>query len=448
MTNTIRIPEGVYEDLQRALPLDVEGNVETIALGIGRVCTVADRRVYVLDEVLQIEDYELREPARVRADDRRLLGLTARLRGRGTFALLAHTHPRGPGRYSLADDDHEKEVARVVAGAADGAQLLSMLRHPGGWTARAWVSGEPETVKACWVVGRPLRQLLSAEAPASDTWARQALALGTNAVVDLRQLRVGVVGVGGLGDPTAAGLARLGVGQIVLVDPDRVELTNVSRLLCVDTADVGQFKVEVVAARLRRAIPSCSVTPLAVGVEDQRAAAELEACDVVVLSTDNHTSRLVGWQIAKRALALTLLAGTDPQAGARGIVDRVSAYVADLQPTDPCPVCQKILDPEHLRQEAMPAEALVGERRDGYIPAVAHPAVLPWNLAAVAEVLGRLLELVAALPPAPARGQIRRLELLALADVRCRTRAIFAKDEACGCGAVTRSELRPRLGGR
>lgn len=167
---------------------------------------------------------------------------------------------------------------------------------------------------------------------------------------------------------------------------------------------------------------------------------------MIVLSTDSHTSRLIGWQIAERSLALALLVGTDPQVGQSSAVERVSAYVADLTPGEGCPICQGVLDPEHLRREALPQEALEGERRDGYIPTVARPAVLPWNLAAAAELLSRLLELLVGLPPAPERGVVRRLELLGVPDVRCRTTAVRAKQSGCTCGLQPKSEFRPRLG--
>jgi adenylyltransferase/sulfurtransferase len=67
--------------------------------------------------------------------------------------------------------------------------------------------------------------------------------------------RVLVIGAGGLGAPAAAALAAAGVGTIGLIDPDRVDASNLPRQTLYDDADVGLAKVEVAAARLAERSP-------------------------------------------------------------------------------------------------------------------------------------------------------------------------------------------------
>lgn len=443
---SLRMNESVFAALEAALPLGHPDGFESVVLGLGRVARAGGRVTCVVDEVSPIEDYALREAYRVRVDDRVLLGLCSRLRGSGTIGLLAHTHPGGPGTYSAADDHHEREVARVVASASGGAVLLSMLHHPGGWSGRLWECGAAKPIDVGWITGRPLTQLIQvASAPATSMWARQTLALGPGSLLKLRGLRAGVVGLGGLGSPLADGLVRLGVQSLVLVDPDQVEPSNLSRLVNATCEDVGKSKVEVARLRLTATLPDVDVLALATSVEEPEARSALATCDVVFLVTDNHTSRYVGWEIARTAESLALLVGTDPHVGPSAAVERVSVYLADLLPTDGCPVCAGVLDPGHLRREALPVESLENERRDGYIPGVANPAVLPWNLTAVGEALGRLLELLAGLPPAPDRGQVRHLELLGAADSRMRVRRVPGPTGSCPCGKSSPRNLRPLL---
>ena len=93
--------------------------------------------------------------------------------------------------------------------------------------------------------------------------------LGEGAPVErVASARVLVVGAGGLGCPASLALAQAGVGHLTLVDPDRVDVTNLHRQLWHRTSDVGRLKVESAADGLRRAFPTLTVETLAERVDD------------------------------------------------------------------------------------------------------------------------------------------------------------------------------------
>lgn len=105
------------------------------------------------------------------------------------------------------------------------------------------------------------------------------VAPGTSADVLQRRLadsRVLVVGCGGLGSWTACGLSLSGVGSLTLVDDDSVELSNLSRQLLFDPAEIGHAKGNVAAARLRGHNPG-----LEVDVVLRRISAAADLADVV-----------------------------------------------------------------------------------------------------------------------------------------------------------------------
>ncbi len=104
--------------------------------------------------------------------------------------------------------------------------------------------------------------------------------------------RVLVVGAGGLGCPASLALAREGVGYLTLVDPDRVDVTNLHRQLWHRTPDVGRLKVESAADGLRRAFPALRVETLAERVDDGNAASLFRAHDAVVDATDGTSTKL------------------------------------------------------------------------------------------------------------------------------------------------------------
>ena len=79
---------------------------------------------------------------------------------------------------------------------------------------------------------------------------RQELLLGEAAMEKLKNARVALFGVGGVGSYAAEALARSGIGHIMLVDDDTVSMSNINRQLCALHSTVGRPKVDVVAERL------------------------------------------------------------------------------------------------------------------------------------------------------------------------------------------------------
>jgi ThiF family protein len=427
-----------WSALAAALPVGEDVVVESAVLGRGRLVEAHGRLVIVLDEVLPVADADcpLREAARLRVDDRRLMAVAAGVRGRGSFVLLAHSHPGGPGEFSFADDEHELDVARLVAGVAPGAALASVLRYSGGWRGRIVLGGERRDLDAVVVVGRPLQThslRTPTAAPTDGIRARQALALGPDHLLDVVRLRVGIVGAGGLGATLVDGAVRLGAGSTVLIDHDVLADSNLSRVINAGVTDVGKLKTDVATEALRKMFPDAEVLPVPLRTDDAAARTMLESCDILILATDNHTSRDEAWQVAHDVHAFVVSVGTDPQPGDAGVVARVSAYVADVGPEDGCLLCNGVIDAGRMRVEALPAETVANEVRDGYVRGVARPAVHAWNLVAAGEALGRLIELVAGVGPAADRGQVRQFELFGSADTRFRARAVCAPRAGCTC---------------
>lgn len=83
-----------------------------------------------------------------------------------------------------------------------------------------------------------------------DQYERTRLLLGESAIQKLRNARVALFGLGGVGGYIAEALARSGIGQMDLVDNDTISLTNLNRQILALRSTVGQYKVDVAAARI------------------------------------------------------------------------------------------------------------------------------------------------------------------------------------------------------
>jgi adenylyltransferase/sulfurtransferase len=107
----------------------------------------------------------------------------------------------------------------------------------------------------------------------------------------LRESRVAIVGLGGLGTPAAQYLAAAGVGTIGLVDGDRVDLSNLQRQVLYGDRDVGRPKVEVAAERLRSMNAGVAIRQFPVWLDSRNALDVLGGFDLVLDGTDSFPAR-------------------------------------------------------------------------------------------------------------------------------------------------------------
>lgn len=107
----------------------------------------------------------------------------------------------------------------------------------------------------------------------------------------LRNARVLLIGAGGLGSPSALYLAAAGVGTLGIVDPDKVELSNLHRQILHGTNDQGRPKVESARARLRETNPHVRVETFAVHFSADNAMDLVGGWDLVVDGCDNFPTR-------------------------------------------------------------------------------------------------------------------------------------------------------------
>lgn len=164
----------------------------------------------------------------------------------------------------------------------------------------------------------------------------------------LRSARVLVVGAGGLGGPVALYLAAAGVGEIGVMDPDRVEVTNLHRQVLFRTPDVGSLKVEAAARNLQSLNPGVRVVPMATALDAANAREVIAPWDLVLDGTDNFATRYV----VNDACVLT---------GRRNVFASVLRF--DGQVTvlgDPAGPCYRCLYPEPPPPGSVPSCAEAG----------------------------------------------------------------------------------------
>ena len=88
---------------------------------------------------------------------------------------------------------------------------------------------------------------------------REEALIGANNIEKIRKAKVAVFGIGGVGSYVTEGLVRAGIENIVLVDNDIVDVTNINRQLIADTSTIGRNKVEVAKERILKINPNANV---------------------------------------------------------------------------------------------------------------------------------------------------------------------------------------------
>jgi molybdopterin/thiamine biosynthesis adenylyltransferase len=161
-----------------------------------------------------------------------------------------------------------------------------------------------------------------------------------------------VIGAGGLGSAALAALAASGVGRIGIVEPDRVELSNLQRQLLFETADIGRFKAQAAADRLTEINGDCKVEVFLERLTAENARGYIEGFDLVVDGSDNFETRF--------ALHAACLAGekTLVSAAITGFSAQLSTFKAYLGPPHPCYCCLIPVMPDNERSCAQ--EGIIG----------------------------------------------------------------------------------------
>ena len=160
-------------------------------------------------------------------------------------------------------------------------------------------------------------------------WARHLLLWGLEGQRRIRDSSVLLAGAGAIGNEVAKNLAMLGVGRIIIVDRDTVEMSNVSRMVFFEKSDLGKNKAEVLARKIHRKYPFVQTIAFRGALERLPLKFYLDS-NVIVCGLDNVVSRIFLTQICRK-YSVPLVDG-----GITGMNGRIHVY---LPPNDACPVC-------------------------------------------------------------------------------------------------------------
>lgn len=175
----------------------------------------------------------------------------------------------------------------------------------------------------------------------SEQFSRTELLIGKEGLEKLKKSKVIVYGIGGVGSYVVEGLARAGIGHIIIVDYDKVDITNINRQIQALHSTIGKYKVDVMKERILDINPSATVEAYK---PDEIKGGEEQLIDksitYVVDAIDTITNK---FKIIEKANieGVKIIS----MAGAGNKLNPTMFEVADIYKTSVCPVC-KILRKE------------------------------------------------------------------------------------------------------
>ena len=224
-----------------------------------------------------------------------------------------------------------------------------------------------------------------------EAFCRTRLLLGGEAMERLAAARVAVFGIGGVGGHAVEALARSGIGQLDLIDSDKVSVSNINRQLIATHSAVGRYKVDVMEARIRDINPRAVVRVFPCFFLPENAGQfPFEAYDYVVDAVDTVTAKIELVLKAQEAGVPVI-----SSMGAGNKLDASAFRVADLYQTSVCPLARvmrrelKKRGVEHLKVVYSQEPSLTPERGEE-IPPEGRRAV-PGSVAFVPSVAGLIL---------------------------------------------------------
>lgn len=167
-----------------------------------------------------------------------------------------------------------------------------------------------------------------------NEFSRTGLLLGEEAMDRLKNARVALFGVGGVGGHTAEALARSGIGHISLFDGDVVSLTNINRQIIALHSTIGQSKVQLMGKRILDINPTAKVEAVDMFFTPETEL-DFSGFDYIIDAVDTVSAKLELVCRAKRAGVPVISC-----MGAGNKLDPTAFRVRDISKTQVCPLAR------------------------------------------------------------------------------------------------------------
>lgn len=330
-----------------------------------------------------------------------------RCRDQRLVYLAVHNHG-GSGRVSFSEVDMASHARgyRALLDIANGMPVGALVVANEAMEVDLWhPDGARSALREARILGPSIERCypnrsvqLAADGEshaAAASYSRQVLFLGPSGQALFKRAKVAVIGLGGVGSIVSEYLARLGVGHLILIDPDRLEASNTSRVVGSRPSDLARaahastLKIDIAERVARDAQSSIRIDKIADDFARNVVARRVLDCDFLFLAADSMRARLVFNAIVHQYYIPGVQLGTkvrvEPESGR---IDAAFTVVRTVRPGEGCLLCNQLIDPARLADE-WKSDA---EREDQqYGARIPNPSVITMNAVAAAHAVNDFL---------------------------------------------------------
>ena len=309
--------------------------------------------------------------------------------------LAVHNH--GSDRrvnFSRIDNESHERGYPALMDIGRGVPVGALVYGRRSVAADIWLpDGTRRSLGTYRVIGREVTRLYSQprrERGSHPEHERQVRMFGASGQRILEASKVAVIGLGGIGSLVTEYLARLGVGNLVLIDPEQIDESNLSRVVGATGVDVEicQLKTQIAVRHAREMAIHTNLQPIAGDVSRDSVAQLLRDCDFIFLAADSMRARLVVNALAHQYLIPTIQMGTKIRSGKSGNIDDAMCAVRHVRPGTGCLWCNGLVDPTQL---AIEAKSDTERKEQAYGVQEPNPSVITLNAVAAAHAVNDFL---------------------------------------------------------
>lgn len=372
---------------------------ESVAFLLCRRASSAHGVVFLVDDVIDVEPGAYAAQAHDIASIAPLAmaRVAQQARAGNRVIVMVHIHPMSADGVEFSHADHlgnrrsfaffhrrvdqPEHIALVWNATVDECAGLVYLKD-----------GRAEALNSAVVVDDDhWREFIPGRQTPKERFARQAMLLGAVGQHLVGATEVAVIGLGGTGSLASMALVHHGARRLVLVDDELVAESNLPRIPASAPIDVQvRSKVDIARAYALAHAPDIEVAALMQNVEHDSVLSFLVGCDVIVVCTDNTTSRAYLNQLSQQYLIPLLDLGVQFSVGDAGTVANEIGRINLVRPGTPCLWCSGHISSERLAAESVPKAERA--REGSYLRGIddPQPSMLAFNM----EVVGRGMQIL------------------------------------------------------